>query len=52
MIAAHETLPGNTDQARQRAEKSFKQDERAQGGRMATAEYEAKLVPPAKALND
>jgi len=31
----------NSDQARQRAEKSFKQEERARDGRMAITEYEA-----------
>ena len=32
----------NSDQARQRAEKSFKQEERAQDARTAMAEYEAR----------
>jgi len=31
----------NSDQARQRAEKSFKQEERAQDARKAMSEYEA-----------
>jgi hypothetical protein len=31
----------NSDQARQRAEKLFKKEERAQDGRLATIEYEA-----------
>jgi hypothetical protein len=30
-----------SDQARQRAENSFKREERARGGRMAMTEYEA-----------
>jgi len=32
------------DQARQRAEKSFKQEERARDGRKAMAEYEAQAT--------
>ena len=41
MVAAQETFIVNSDQARQRAEKSFKQEERAQDARKAMSEYEA-----------
>jgi hypothetical protein len=33
-----------SDQARQRAEKSFKQEDRARGARKAMSEYEAQAV--------
>jgi hypothetical protein len=35
IVAAQETIIMNSDQARQRAEKSFKQKERARDGRKA-----------------
>jgi hypothetical protein len=41
MIAAQETFTVNSDQARQRAEKSSKKEERARDGRAAMTEYEA-----------
>jgi hypothetical protein len=34
----------NSDQARQRAERNFKREERAQDGRKAMIEYEAQAV--------
>lgn len=34
----------NSDQARQRAEKSFKKEERARDGRAAMTEYEAQAL--------
>jgi hypothetical protein len=41
MVAAQETLIVNSEQARQQAERRFKQDERLRDGRMAMPEYEA-----------
>jgi hypothetical protein len=41
MVAAQETFIVNSEQARQQAEKRFKQEERALDGRKAMAEYEA-----------
>jgi len=41
MVAAQETFIVNSEQARQLAEKRFKQEERALDGRKAMAEYEA-----------
>jgi predicted TIM-barrel fold metal-dependent hydrolase len=40
IVAAQETFTVTSDQARHRAEKSFKQEERARDGRKAMAEYE------------
>ena len=40
-IAPEGTFAMNSDHARQRAERSFRQEERARDGRKATAEYEA-----------
>ena len=37
-----------SDQARQRAERNFKREERAQGGRKAMIEYEAQAVATRK----
>ena len=37
-----------SDQARQRAERNFKREERAQDGRKAMIEYEAEAAPPQK----
>ena len=37
-----------SDQARQQAEKNFKQEERARDGRQAMIEYEFRLAPLAK----
>jgi hypothetical protein len=39
-----ETFTVNSDQARQRAEKSFKKEERAQDGRRAMREYESQAL--------
>jgi hypothetical protein len=44
MIAAQETFTVNSDQARQRAEKSFKKEERVQGARKPMMEYECQAV--------
>ena len=41
MIVAREIFTITSDQARQRAEKSFKREERARDGRKAMTEYEA-----------
>jgi hypothetical protein len=41
LVAAQETFIVNSEQARQQAEKRFKQDERVRDGRKAMAEYEA-----------
>jgi hypothetical protein len=41
MVAAQETFIVNSEQARQQAERRFKQDERVRDGRKAMAEYEA-----------
>ena len=41
MAEAKEIFSVNSEQARQQAEKRFKQEERAQDGRKAMAEYEA-----------
>jgi len=41
IVAAQGTITMSSDQPRQRAEKSFKQDERARDGRKAMTEYEA-----------
>jgi len=41
MVAAQETFIVNSEQARQQAERQFKQDERLRDGRTAMAEYEA-----------
>jgi hypothetical protein len=43
IVAAQETIIINSDQARQRAEKSFKQKERARDGRKVMTEYEAQV---------
>ncbi len=40
MIAAKEYIHVNSDQARKRAERSFKKEERAQDARNAMTEYE------------
>jgi hypothetical protein len=40
MIAVQETFTVNSDQARQRAERIFKKEERAQDARKAMTEYE------------
>jgi hypothetical protein len=40
-IAALEKILMNSDKARERAEKSFKKEERAQDGRKAMIEYES-----------
>jgi hypothetical protein len=40
IVASREIFTMNSDQARQRAEKSFKKEERAQDGRAAMTEYE------------
>jgi hypothetical protein len=42
--AAHESFTMNSDQARQRAEKRFKQEKRARDGRAAVTEYEVEAV--------
>jgi hypothetical protein len=44
VIAAQEIFTMNSDRARQRAERNFKKEERAQDGRKATIEYEAQAV--------
>ena len=44
MIAGQETFTVNSDQARQRAEKSFKKEERAQDARKAMMEYEYQAI--------
>jgi hypothetical protein len=41
---AQETFIVNSEQARQQAEKRFKQEERARDGRRAMIEYEAEAV--------
>ena len=41
MVAAQETLIVNSEQARQQAERRFKQNDRLRDGRMAMPEYEA-----------
>jgi hypothetical protein len=43
-VAARETFPMTSDQARQRAEKSFKQEGRARDRRKAMTEYEAQAL--------
>ena len=40
IFASEETFTVNSDQARQRAERSFKKEERAQDARAAVTEYE------------
>jgi hypothetical protein len=44
MIAAQEIFTMNSDQARQRAERSFKKEERAQDARRAMIEYEYRAL--------
>jgi len=44
IFAAEETFTVTSDQARQRAEKSFRQEERARDARKAMTEYEAQAV--------
>ena len=41
MVAAQEIFTVDSDQARQRAERLFKEEQRAQDGRAAVTEYEA-----------
>jgi uncharacterized heparinase superfamily protein len=41
IVAGQETFIVNSEQARQQAEKRFKQEERARDGRKAMTEYEA-----------
>ena len=45
---AQETFIVNSEQARQQAEKRFKQEERARDGRKAMIEYEAEAVATRK----
>jgi hypothetical protein len=45
---AQETFSVNSEQARQQAEKRFKQEERARDGRNAMIEYEAEAVATRK----
>jgi hypothetical protein len=44
MTAAQGTFTMNSDQARQRAERSFKKEERAQDARKAMMEYEYRAL--------
>jgi hypothetical protein len=44
MIPSQEKIILNSDMARQRAERSFKKEERAQDGRKAMMEYESQAV--------
>jgi hypothetical protein len=44
IVAAEETFTVTSDQARLRAEKSFRQEERAREARKAMTEYEAQAV--------
>jgi hypothetical protein len=48
MVAAQETFIVNSEQARERAERNFKREERALDGRKAMAEYEAQAVATRK----
>jgi hypothetical protein len=48
MVAAQEIFTVTLDQARQRAERNFKREERAQDGRKAMIEYEAQAVATRK----
>jgi len=48
VIATQEIFTMNSDQARQRAERNFKKEERAQDGRNAMIEYEAQAVTTRK----
>jgi hypothetical protein len=48
MTAAEETFTVSSDQARQRAEKSFKKEERAQDARKAMMEYECQAIATRK----
>jgi hypothetical protein len=41
MVAAQEIFTVDSDQARQRAERRFKKEQRSQDGRAAVTEYEA-----------
>jgi len=43
IVAAQEIFTVDSDQARQRAEKRFKKEQRAQDGRAAVTEYEAEV---------
>jgi hypothetical protein len=44
MVTAQETFIVNSEQARERAERNFKREERALDGRKAMTEYEAEAV--------
>jgi len=46
IVAAQETIIMISDQVRQRAEKSFKQKERARDGRKAMTEYDTQALAP------
>jgi hypothetical protein len=48
VIAVQEIFTMTSDQARQRAERNFKREERAQDGRKAMIEYEAQAVATRK----
>ena len=48
MVAAQEIFTVTLDQARQRAERNLKREERAQDGRKAMIEYEAQAVATRK----
>jgi hypothetical protein len=48
VIAVREIFTMTSDQARQRAERNFKREERAQDGRKAMIEYEAQAVATRK----
>jgi hypothetical protein len=48
IVAGQETFIVNSEQARQQAEKRFKQEERARDGRKAMIEYEAEAVATRK----
>ena len=48
IVVARESFTMTSDQARQRAEKSFRQEERTRGARKAMAEYEAQAIATRK----